>query len=203
MRSNSVAAPLNDVDQARSHIKTLLEQSEADKFAILLRPDSDASEEQLKMIGFVGTKSKTELTYTIHSEYGNKGYMTEALNAFVGLEGFYWDLPGKLLIHPTYLMLLSSSSYCDVKLMLMLLDEERRHIQTLKCQVDPDNVTSLKLVQRIGAREGERRVKAYPLYRDRGPDGRIAREKFRDLVVWWIDRPGVKWRSAASSGNIS
>jgi hypothetical protein len=59
----------------------------------------------------------------------------------------------------------------------------------LKCQIDPDNISSLKLVQKIGAREGERRLKAYPLHRDRGPDGRISRDKFRDLGVWWVDRP--------------
>ncbi|KAE9379957.1 hypothetical protein N431DRAFT_361203, partial [Stipitochalara longipes BDJ] len=155
----SVAAPLENVAQAQSHIKTLLDQPEADKFAILLRPDSDTKDEQPKMIGLVGTKLKPELTYTIHSEYANKGYMTEALNAFVGPQGFYWDLPS------------------------------RKHIQTLKCQVDPDNIASLKLVQKVGAREGERKIKVYPLYRDRRPDGRIAQDKLRDLVIWWVDRP--------------
>ncbi|PMD33342.1 hypothetical protein L207DRAFT_439356 [Hyaloscypha variabilis F] len=155
----SVAAPLENVAQAQSHIKTLLDQPEADKFAILLRPDSDTNKESPKMIGIVGTKAKPELAYTIHSEYANKRYMTEALNAFVGPKGIFWDLP------------------------------DRKHIQTLKCQIDPDNISSLKLVQKIGAREGERRLKAYPLHRDRGPDGRISRDKFRDLAVWWVDRP--------------
>jgi hypothetical protein len=90
---NSVVAPLESVDQTRSHIKTLLDQPEADKFAILLYPDSQESTETPKVIGLVGTKSTPELTYTIHSKYANKGYMTAALTAFVGAEGYYWDLP--------------------------------------------------------------------------------------------------------------
>ena len=47
------------------------------------------------MIGIVGTKTKPELAYTIHSEYANKGYMTEALNGFVGPKGIFWDLPSR------------------------------------------------------------------------------------------------------------
>jgi len=47
-------------------------------------------------------------------------------------------------------------------------------------------------VVKIGAREGERRVKAYPLMRDRGSNGEITRDKFRDLICYYIDRPEVK-----------
>jgi hypothetical protein len=95
---NSVSAPLENVAQAQSHIKILLDQPEADKFAILLRPDSDTNKESPKMIGIVGTKAKPELAYTIHSEYANKRYMTEALNAFVGPKGIFWDLPGRFFL---------------------------------------------------------------------------------------------------------
>jgi hypothetical protein len=35
-------------------------------------------------------------------------------------------------------------------------------------------------------------MKAYPLHRDRGPDGGISRDRFRDLVVWYVDRPGYE-----------
>jgi len=48
------------------------------------------------MIGMVGTKSVPELTYVLNSKYHNNGYMTEALNAFVGPTGLYWSLPGTL-----------------------------------------------------------------------------------------------------------
>ena len=49
------------------------------------------------MIGLIGTKQVPELTFTIHSEFANQGYMTEALHAFVGSKGFYWELPSTCL----------------------------------------------------------------------------------------------------------
>jgi len=49
---------------------------------------------------------------------------------------------------------------------------------------------------KFGAREGERRIKAYPLMRDRGPNGEITRDKFRDLICYYIDHPEVKIRKS-------
>lgn len=83
--------------EAEEHIKTLLDQPEADKFAILLRPTSSLTTEKPMMIGLIGTKQVPELTFTIHSEFANQGYMTEALHAFVGSKGFYWELPSTCL----------------------------------------------------------------------------------------------------------
>jgi hypothetical protein len=42
LATHSVAALLESVAQAQSHIKTLIEQSETYKFVILLRPETDA-----------------------------------------------------------------------------------------------------------------------------------------------------------------
>jgi hypothetical protein len=54
LATHSVAALLESVAQAQSHIKTLIEQSEADKFATLLRPETDAdTTEKPKTIGLV------------------------------------------------------------------------------------------------------------------------------------------------------
>jgi len=68
-----------------------------DKYAILLRPNSGASNRETpKMIGLIGTADKGhEIVYMLHCDHWNKGYMTEALNAIAGPEGLFWKLPSK------------------------------------------------------------------------------------------------------------
>ncbi|KAH7336267.1 hypothetical protein BKA65DRAFT_506014 [Rhexocercosporidium sp. MPI-PUGE-AT-0058] len=79
-----------------------------DKYAILLRPDQDTVLEteteregernraEPRMIGLLGTVGDgTELVYMLHCDFWGKGYMTEALRAFVGKEGIFWGLKSK------------------------------------------------------------------------------------------------------------
>ena len=74
-----------------------------DKFAIILRPDTSSDkhnqikkDEKPKMIGVIGTVTEgKELAYMLHCDYWRKGYMSEALRAFIGQNGLFWALESK------------------------------------------------------------------------------------------------------------
>ena len=66
-------------------------------YAILLRPeptknnpvsDPTAGSEKPRMIGVIGTPRESELAYKLHPDFWGKGYMSEALKAFVDL---FWE----------------------------------------------------------------------------------------------------------------
>lgn len=87
-------------------VDTLLEnQPQIDKFVILLKPERTSSpinlelekegSPSLKTIGIMGTvRGGESLGYMLHCDFWGKGYMTEALKAFVGADGIFWRLPG-------------------------------------------------------------------------------------------------------------
>ncbi len=56
-------------------------------------------------------------------------------------------------------------------------------------RIDTENIGSLRVIEKMGAKEGERMEKAYGLAKDKGEDGVVPFEKLRDLRVWWIERP--------------
>jgi len=66
---------------------------------------------------------------------------------------------------------------------------DRKHIQTIKAYIDTENVGSIRTIQKVGARKGEKFVGAYGLGKDM-VDGVVPGDKKRDLMVWYIDRPG-------------
>jgi hypothetical protein len=67
-----------------------------------------------------------------------------------------------------------------------LIIQARKSIKTLKAQIDVENIGSRKVIAKIGAREGETRLKSYELARDRGADGKVPEEKRRDMVWWYV-----------------
>jgi RimJ/RimL family protein N-acetyltransferase len=167
-----------------------------DKYAILLKPSPSSSSastsatpiinqpKPAKMIGIMGTKDtedELEILYMLHCDYWTKGYMTEALIAVFGTEGLYWSLPSSSNFS------FSINSICLTPFSLII--QARKSIKTLKAQIDVENIGSRKVIAKIGAREGETRLKSYELARDRGADGKVPEEKRRDMVWWYVDRP--------------
>jgi len=139
-----------------------------DKYAILLRASPDlkpasrveTGAQSPRMIGLLGTVGDgTEMVYMLHVDFWGKGYMTEALQAFVGKNGIFWDL------------------------------KERSHIKSLVARIDTENIGSMKTIAKVGAREGELLKKDYALAKDKENDGEILVERLRDLVCWYVDRP--------------
>ena len=66
-------------------------------YAILLRPEaskqsSDSTtpteSEKPRMIGVLGTPHELELSYKLHPDFWGRGYMSEALKAFINL---FWE----------------------------------------------------------------------------------------------------------------
>lgn len=73
-----------------------------DKYGILLRPNPNSTvvegkvEQNPRMIGLLGTVGDgTEMVYMLHCDFWGKGYMTEAMRAFVGEDGIFWALESK------------------------------------------------------------------------------------------------------------
>ncbi|PQE05009.1 hypothetical protein CJF30_00004803 [Rutstroemia sp. NJR-2017a BBW] len=60
--------------------------------------------------------------------------------------------------------------------------EDRKNIPQLVAKVDPGNIASAKIVERIGGRKGEVLKEEYKRKVDEGK---------RDLVCWYFDRPGT------------
>ncbi|KAF4637242.1 hypothetical protein G7Y89_g835 [Cudoniella acicularis] len=59
------------------------------RWAILLRPGEDATEQKPKMIGLIGFPREADIGYKIHPDFWGKGYMSEALALFIEL---FWKL---------------------------------------------------------------------------------------------------------------
>lgn len=72
--------------------------------------------------------------------------------------------------------------------MLLRTALDRANVEILVAQIDPENVASAKIIQKIGWGQGERMVKAYGLGKDKD-DGNVPEERKRDLVCWYVDRP--------------
>lgn len=69
---------------------------------------------------------------------------------------------------------------------------DRKDVPHLVACVDTENFVSSRLVTKLGARRADKiLVKAYGLGRDKGPDGIVPEEKMRDLITFYIDRPGI------------
>jgi RimJ/RimL family protein N-acetyltransferase len=73
--------------------------------------------------------------------------------------------------------------------MLLMTALDRANVEILVAQIDPENVGSAKIIQKIGGRQGERMVKAYGLGKEKDDDGNVPEERKRDLVCWYVDRP--------------
>jgi RimJ/RimL family protein N-acetyltransferase len=67
--------------------------------------------------------------------------------------------------------------------------EERRDVTTLVGKVDPDNVPSARVMQKSGAKSGERLKGGW---KRKGEDGK---EEERDFVCWILERPGMEEKS--------
>lgn len=139
-----------------------------DKYAVLLRPDAKpktASRAEMydhppRMIGLLGTVGDgTEMVYMLHVDFWGKGYMTEALRAFVGKDGIFWDL------------------------------KERSHIKTLVARIDTESIGSMRTIAKVEARKGELLEKDYGLAKDKEDDGEVPVESLRDSICWYVDRP--------------
>ncbi|KAG4442046.1 hypothetical protein IFR05_002440 [Cadophora sp. M221] len=163
-------SPMQTVEESRIFMQKSLTSvnPRIDKYAILLRHDpctelrndEERKDVALRMIGLLGTVGDgMELVYMLHCDFWGKGYMTEALKAFVGKEGIFWGL------------------------------ESRSQVKSLVARIDAENVGSMKTIAKVGARKGELLVKDYGLAKDRGPDGEVPVEKLRDAIRWYVDRP--------------
>lgn len=64
--------------------------------------------------------------------------------------------------------------------------EERRDVKSLVGKADPDNLASVRILQKSGARKGEHLKGAWTKKLEDG------QKQERDLVCWIIDRPGVE-----------
>jgi len=160
----STHSPKKSVSESKALMLTTLPDAEnpnIEKFAILLRPNKDFPEPYVnetgepKMIGLVGTNRVSEQGLEV-------GYCLNirywgrgyAGEAFRAFLELYWGM------------------------------DERKDIKTLVAKIDPDNLTSEKIVRRVGARRGEVLEKRW------ARPGDV--EAKRDLVCWYIDRPGFR-----------
>jgi RimJ/RimL family protein N-acetyltransferase len=143
--------------------------------------------EKPRMIGVVGTKVQIEgqedmeMSYILHCDYWNKGYMTEALGAFAGSQGIFWRLESESILCQYFYR-------CDVRDLISFTPLDRKNIRRLVAIVDEENVPSMKTIVKIGGRRGEQMIKFYGLGRDQGLDGKVPWEKMRDCISWYLDR---------------
>ncbi|KAK0110704.1 hypothetical protein ONS96_002303 [Cadophora gregata f. sp. sojae] len=162
--------PMETTEQSRTFMqKSLISVNpKIDKYAILLRPapgseiksGTENGGHSPRMIGLLGTVGNgTEMVYTLHCDFWGKGYMTEALRAFVGKHGIFWSL------------------------------KERSHVKSLVAKIDTEIIGSMKTIAKVGARKGELLEKEYALAKDKGSDGEVPREKLRDLMCWYVEQP--------------
>jgi len=73
---------------------------------------------------------------------------------------------------------------------MLTINIARKHINRLAVKIDSENAASLRVIEKFGAREGGRLKKEYGLARDKGVDGIVPEDKLRDVLVWFVDRPG-------------
>ncbi|PVH88874.1 hypothetical protein DL98DRAFT_158389 [Cadophora sp. DSE1049] len=112
------------------------------------------------MIGLLGTVGDgTEIVYMLHVDFWGKGYMIEALRAFVGKDGIFWAL------------------------------KERSHVKSLVARIDTEDIGSMKTIAKVGARKGELLEKEYGLAKDKGDDREVPVEMLRDSICCYVDRP--------------
>ncbi|KAH8811467.1 GNAT domain-containing protein [Xylogone sp. PMI_703] len=161
-------------------VKTSLEESKAfliasiratkpdcDQLGLMVYPDPLAKEPKSrpKMVGVIGVHSKSdegyEFGYTISHKYWRRGYGIKMLHLFAGKDGEYWKL------------------------------EHRKDVKELIACVDTDNHVSLKMIATLNPRSGKILEKAYGLGRNKGPDGEVPEHLKRDLIPFYIVRPGT------------
>lgn len=100
-----------------------------------------------RMIGLIGTVGDgTGMVYMIHCDFWGKGYMTEALGAFVVEQGIFWELE---VSH--YSSHIRSSGWMSGGTLLTLKDQS--HVKSLVARIDTENVGWMKTIEKIGARE--------------------------------------------------
>lgn len=96
-------APDKSLEDSNIRLQKKITDPDIVSLAIILKPEAAAAGDEPapspKVIGVCGTLSPgAEIAYSIHPAYWGKGYMTEALTAFIGKAGIFWDLPGTLRI---------------------------------------------------------------------------------------------------------
>lgn len=89
-------------------------------------------------------------------------------------------------IHPSYWGQGYASEGAATFLKLFWALEERKGFGSIVAMVDPVNVASTAVVQKMGARKGD---VLKNVWRTRGDDGQ---EQERDRVLWYMDRPAVE-----------
>lgn len=108
-------------------------------FSVTLPPSDDGIDPE-RIIGILGSHHFPTLGYIFHPAYGKQGYATEALTAF--LPHYFERLPRP------------ATSGADV-----VVGEEGWDF--VVAHVDCGNVNSIRLLERVGFTEGEKRERAY------------------------------------------
>jgi ribosomal-protein-alanine N-acetyltransferase len=147
-------------------------------YAILLKPVvkltvNGEGDLKQKMIGVIGTPRKDELAYKLHSSYWSKGYMSEALKAFIDL---YFSSRSPSFISAPNLAFFGEDFAKEIAQNFKVPED-----QFIRAYADPENLASLRVLEKAGFRE----VRRYHQHYERAS---LAGTRKSDLICFLLEK---------------
>jgi ribosomal-protein-alanine N-acetyltransferase len=150
-------------------------------YAILLKPVvkltvNGERDWKPKMIGVIGTPRKDELAYNLHSSYWGKGYMSEALKVFLDL---YFSSKSPSFISASNLAFFGEDFAKEIAQNFTVPED-----QFIRAYADPENLASLRVLEKAGFRE----VRRYDQHYKRASLGGTRKS---DLICFLLEKHPV------------
>jgi [ribosomal protein S5]-alanine N-acetyltransferase len=133
----------------------------------------EKGEEKLKMIGIIGIVREQEIGYKLHPEFWGRGFMSEALKAFIE---FFFKNPSTYLSSPLLIY------HRKQRVLILCLGNEK--YDRLLAAADPENGGSMRVLEKAGFVKGEYKVGFY----ERGSLG----GKKSDMQCFYLQRPQIR-----------